>query len=303
VRFLAALGRWYRSTGRAKPLMDGLAFHPYPNSNSDEFARGYAWPNVGAVNLDRLYQAFWDAFHGTAQPTFAESGTESMNPLRLELDEIGWQVAIPPALAGLYHGTENVPTVDEQSQAAYYQDVIETAECDASISSLSFFLLEDESDLARWQSGVERIDGSLRPSYTAVKQTMAQTGGNCHQVMRSWKHTRTVVQPRASWGNRHRKAKTTRWSINAGAGEEALYRAGIFKAGTSRRAIARALLRARPRPILVATGTIKAKTRVVTFPRRRLRRGRYVLAIRMRASMNPARASLLVSRVIRVGVR
>jgi hypothetical protein len=121
--------------------------------------------------------------------------------------------------------------------------------------------------------------------------------------MRSWKHTRTVIQPRASWGKRHRKASATKWNINAGAGEEALYRAGIFKAGTSRRAIARALTRGRPRPILVATGKIKAKTRVITFKRRRLRRGRYVLAIRMRASMNPARASLLLSPVIRVGVR
>jgi hypothetical protein len=305
VRFLRDLGAAYRASRRAKPLMDALAFHPYPHVNTDPPEIGYSWPNAGIPNLGRIKQAVWDAFNRTAQPTFAESGTESMVPLRLELDEIGWQVAIPPALAGLYTGTENVPPVDEQSQAEYYADVIESAECDTAITSLSFFLLEDETDLSRWQSGLERIDGSHRPSYTAVKETIAQTGGNCHQVMRSWKHSNAVVLPRASWGKVRRKARTTKWSFNVGAGEEALYRAGIFKAGTSKRAIARSLLRGRgrPRPVLVTTGTIKAKVRVVRFPSRRLRPGRYVMAIRMRASMNPGRWSLLRSPVIRVGVR
>ena len=35
VRFLAALGAWYRSSGRELPLMDGLSFHPYPNRATD----------------------------------------------------------------------------------------------------------------------------------------------------------------------------------------------------------------------------------------------------------------------------
>jgi hypothetical protein len=301
VRFLRDVGVAYRASRRTKPLMDALAFHPYPHYNTDPPDFGYAWPNAGIPNLGRIKQAVWDAFNGTAQPTFAESGTESMSPLRLELDEIGWEVAIPPNLAMLYTGTENKPTIDEQTQAEYYADVIQSSECDGSISSLSFFLLEDEPDLSRWQSGLERIDGSHRPSYTAVKQTIGQTGGTCHQVMRSWKHTKTVVRARVAWGKLKRRPRNTRWSFNAGAGEEALYRAGIFKAGTSKRTIAKSLLKGRPKPILAARGTIKARTRVVSFPSRRLRPGRYVFAIRMRASMNTSRASLVISRVIRVG--
>ena len=31
VRFLRALGAWYRRSGRTRPLMDGFSFHPYPN--------------------------------------------------------------------------------------------------------------------------------------------------------------------------------------------------------------------------------------------------------------------------------
>ena len=39
------------------------------------------------------------------------------------------------------------------------------------------------------------------------------------------------------------------------------------------------------------------------FPKRRLKPGLYVYAIRMTATMNPKRASVLVSRPFRVGPR
>jgi len=302
VRFLHDLGVAYRASHRTKPIMDELAFHPYPPVNTAAPDVGYSWPNAGLSNLDRVKQAVWDTFNGTAQPTFAESGKVSLSPLRLQLDEVGWEVAPLPGLAGLYAGTENKPTIDESTQAENYRQVIMSAECDPSIRSLSFFLLLDEPDLAGWQSGLERIDGSHRPSYDAVKTAIAQTHGNCQQGTTTWRHTATVVRPRVSWGLLRRTARWTKWRISAGAGEEALYRAGIFKAGTSKRAIARSLTSGRPRAKLTATGTIKAKTRTIAFPSRRLRRGRYVIAIRMRSTMNTGRAKLFISRVLRVGV-
>ncbi|HKD32423.1 MAG TPA: hypothetical protein VKB73_03015 [Gaiellaceae bacterium] len=302
VRFIHDLGVAYRASHRAKPIMDELAYHPYPAVNTDPPDTGYSWPNAGLSNLDRVKQAVWDAFHGTAQPTFAETGFESMNPLRLELDEIGWQVAVLPNLAGLYTGTETVPTIDEPTQAEYYGDVIMSSECDPTIRSLSFFLLMDEPDLSHWQSGLERIDGSHRASYDAVKTALAQTHGNCTQGVTTWRHSGAVVLPRLSWGPRRRTARWTKWRFNAGAGEEATYRAGIFKAGTSRRAITRSLSVGRPRAILSTTGTIKAKVRAVAFPSRRLKRGRYVMAIRMTPTMNSGRASLFISPVFRVGI-
>ena len=57
----------------------------------------------------------------------------------------------------------------------------------------------------------------------------------------------------------------------------------------------------RPKPLLLARGVIKASTRLVYFPQRRLKPGRYVYAIRMTATMNSSRASVLVSRPFRVG--
>jgi hypothetical protein len=288
--------------------MDSLAFHPYPSRNTDPPETGYIWPNAGLTNLDRVKQAVWDAFNGTAQPTFAE-GARGRQPfgqgLKLELDEVGWQVAVLPPLAGLYFGTETQPTIDEVTQADYYSQTIRLAECDPSVSSLSFFLLQDEADLARWQSGLERVDGSHRPSYDTVKQTIAQTHGNCDGTPTPWTHTSRVVAPWTQWGNVTRIKRPTwkRWSFVAAAREEATFRAGIFRVGTPRSKIVRSLSRGRPRPVLAASGNIKAKSRVVAFPRRRLARGRYVYAIRMQATMNPTRTILFVSPRFAVGMR
>ncbi len=104
VRFLAALGKWYRTSGRTLPLMDGFSFHPYPNQATDPLGRGYPWPNAGFANLDRIKQGLWDAFQGTAQTT-------PVNGLRLYLDEVGWQVDTA-ALPG-YTGVENVTVTND----------------------------------------------------------------------------------------------------------------------------------------------------------------------------------------------
>ena len=306
VRFLHDLGVAYRASHRAKPLMDELAYHPYPQPQQGPPSVRYAWPTAGLANLDRIKQAFWDAFNGTAQPTFAESGKSLFKPVKFDLDEVGWQVAPLPALASLYTGVETPGTklISEDDQAAYYRDTVTLAECDPGVRMLSFFHLVDETDLGRWQSGLERADGSHRPSYDAVKQTLAQTQGNCPTKPVAWRHLTAVVLPTAAWGSlKPQPPKRSRWSFRAGAGEEADFKAGIFKAGPSKAALGRRLAAGRPKPLLLARGVIKASTRPVYFPQRRLKPGRYVYAIRMTATMNSSRASVLVSRPFRVGAR
>ena len=304
VRFLHDLGVAYRASGRPKPLMDELAFHPYPQPQQGPPSVRYSWPTAGLSNLDRIKQAVWDAFHGTAQPTFAEPGQSSSRPLRFDLDEVGWQVAPLPALASLYTGVETPGTklVSEDDQAAYYRDTVTLAECDPGVRMLSFFHLVDETDLDRWQSGLERADGSHRPSYDAIKQTLAQTHGSCPTKPAVWRHLTAVTLPSAAWGSLKRSpSKRSRWSFRAAAGEEANFKAGIFKAGPSKAALGKRLAAGRPKPVLLAKGVIKATGRLVYFPARRLKPGRYVYAIRMTATMNSSRASVLVSRPFQVG--
>jgi hypothetical protein len=305
VRFLRDLGQAYKLSGRTKPIMDELAFHPYPQPQQGSPQVGYGWPTAGLANLGRIKQAVWDAFHGTAQPTFAEKGKTFARPLKLDLDELGWQVQIPPALAPLYTGVETpgMKLISEPTQADYYADAIHIAACDPSVRMLSFFHLEDETALDRWQSGLERADGSHRPSYDRVKQTLAQTHGNCQRAPARWKHATGVVLPVAAWGTLRKPfpARRLRLKFVAGAGEGADFRAGVFKAGPRKAVLGRRLAKGRPKPVLYARGVIKATRRTVYFPVRRLKRGTYVFAIRMTASMNSQRATVLVSRRFRVG--
>ena len=106
--------------------MDELSFHPHPNADTDQLETGYAWPNAGIPNLARIKQAVWDAFHGTAQPTFEEAGMPDgpVRTLKMRLNEVGWQVSIPPASRAAYYGVESVVTTDEGTQAAIYGNLI-----------------------------------------------------------------------------------------------------------------------------------------------------------------------------------
>src|SRR4029450_4466935 len=137
----AALVRYYRISGRKTPLMDELAFHPYPQPQQGSPSVGYAWPTAGLATPPRIKQAVWDAFNGPPQPTFAETGKTFTRPLRFDLDEVGWQVQIPPALAPMYHGIETpgLRLVSAATQAAQHWQSSNTVACDPTVRMLSFF--------------------------------------------------------------------------------------------------------------------------------------------------------------------
>jgi hypothetical protein len=205
VRFLRALGEWYRRSGRAEPLMDAFSFHPYPNEATDPLERGYAWPNAGFVNLDRMKQALWDAFHGTAQPTTAEG-------LKLHLDEIGWQVDTGGRQG--YRGLENVSVTDEITQAAIYGQVIREAACDPDVASLSFFGYRDDGLRTGFQAGLARADGTARPSAASVQSAIA--AGECAGTLHAWAPGVEVLGTKVAVGSQHAEVTT-----RVAAGEDA----------------------------------------------------------------------------------
>jgi hypothetical protein len=300
---LRDMGAAYRGSARRKPIMDELSFHPYPRSNRDALLTGYQWPNAGVANLDRIKQAFWDAFHGTRQPLFAESGLSS--GLKFRLDEVGWQVRVVETAAHAYEGTENVQTTDEALQAGIYGSLIPYLACDPSVRSILYFGLIDEPVLERWQAALLRADGSERPSYTAVKDTFAQTRGRCTGRSRAWRHTQRVVGARATLPRAKTPlpAASRSWSLGIRADESARYQAGIFRLNgprLDRSVVTRALTR--NRGALRAVGSAKAyTTRRVRFGRRTLTPGWYAYGARLSAAMNPQRTTTFFGRPFRVG--
>jgi hypothetical protein len=207
VRFLRALGAWYRRSGRSTPVMDAFSFHPYPNEATDPLDRGYGWPNAGFVNLDRVKQALWDAFHDTAQPTTREG-------LALHLDEVGWQVGTA-RLAG-YVGAENVRVTDEATQAAIYAELVRRAACDPDIASISLFGFRDDGLRTGFQAGLQRVDGSARPSAEAVRTAIAETAGGCTGWPVSWLPHAEVLDARVDVA-----PVASKLTARIGAGEDA----------------------------------------------------------------------------------
>jgi len=291
VRFLRDLGAAYRASGRTLPLMDELGLHLYPRSDRDPVRAGDRWPRAGIVNLARIKQALWDAFAGTAQPT-VEQG------LKLRIDEIGWQAVVPAARRDAYHGRETAAATSERAQADNYANLIGIAACDRSISAVYLLHLRDDPDLERYQSGVRRADGSARPAYAAVRTAAARAKRGCARKHVSWRHATRVVGARAQFGlgaglaSRLRKS----WGFNVTAAEEVSYVAAIFPASATARVRSLASPRARG-AVTMTAGRVRAgwNPRLRFLPRH-LKPGRYVYAVRLRASMNPRRSTVIVSR-------
>ena len=299
VRFIADLAAEYRRSGRTKPLMDELGFHPYPNSNDDPLSRGYSWPDAGMAELARIKQAVWDGFHDTAQPVFHETPpfggppTDTGPSLGLVLDEYGRQVTVISSVARVYHGHENVPTISEARQAIVYTAVLRQAECDPDVRGFFFFHLIDESDLDRFQSGLLRADGTKRPSYDAVKATLEATNGVCSGALKIWRHSGSVVGADVTFGDA---------SLTVRAAEAVTASTGFLPASLTESQMIAALSR-HGRTVQSASVVGVRAYRNVTIPLRptNLAAGVYVQAVVLRAAMNSQRTFLAVSDPFTVG--
>jgi hypothetical protein len=270
IRFLKEVGDAYRASGRTKPIADDVSIHCYPNANTDAPSVGYPWPKVGCVNLDRFKQAWWDAFHGTAQPLFRETGQAGGGPfVRIFVDEVGYQVRIPSDKMSLYTGSENVNAVDETTQGSYYAQLIALMECDPNVALLNFFHAVDEQSLAAWQSGLVLPDGSHRASYAAVKEAIG-ANQQCRGNVAEWRHTESVVGAQATF-------KTLPRSFVVRADEGFSYDVRITRPSGTRR-------------LTGASGQGEAAQDLL-FKLPRLTRGTYRVTVTLRAETNSSRAT------------
>src|SRR3954466_2103438 len=268
IRFLEEVGDAYRQSGRTKPIADDLSVHCYPNVNTDAPSVGYQWPKIGCVNLDRLKQAWWDAFHGTAQPLFREAGDPGADAnVRIFVDEVGYQARIASDKARLYSGAENVPLIDETTQGRYYAQLIALMACDPDVALLNFFHAVDEQTLAAWQSGVVLPDGTRRACLAAVKDAIL-ANQECRGKQAEWRHVDRVVGARGLF-------RALRRSFVAKADEGFKYDVGIYR-GTRR---------------LTGAGGTGNDAAATLFKLPGLGRGSYRVAVRLRAETNPQRTS------------
>ena len=270
VRFLRALGEWYRRSGRTRPLMDAFSFHPYPRQATDPLDRGYSWPNVGFVDLDRLKQALWDAFHGTAQPTTVEG-------LKLHLDEVGWQV--DTARRAGYLGRENVPVTDELTQAGIYGDLVRRAACDADLAEVSFFGFRDDTARAGFQAGLQRADGSARASADAVREAIAASEAGCVGAVSPWRPGQGVLDARVAIA----AGKPSQVATRIATGEDARAVVCVTSAAT---------VPARCR----AASVVGLRPRSLQVPAPAGARGRVRVSVRLAAESNRSRKTVVVAR-------
>jgi hypothetical protein len=316
VRFIHDMGVAYKAMHRTTPTFDEFGIHIYPNQSTDSIAKGYQWPKIGASNLDRLKQALWDAFSGTAQPvpdsqpsalTYGQ-GVAALKPAKIWIGEIGWQVKVKTG--GPYFGHESVRTTTEAKQAQIYPELVRMMNCDPLLDGMLFYGLIDEPNLDRFQAGLLRADWSKRPSYKTVKAAIGRAGNGCQGGTVQWHHIQTVLGAGVAFG----KLKASRldqkwWGFSATAKEDAFYNAGIYKvpgrilSEQGRDAIVRSLSGSGGSPPKLKTSdVIKAYwAPIIRFPQKKLARGNYAYGIRMRAAMNPNRQRIFVSRPFQVG--
>jgi FG-GAP-like repeat len=191
VAFLHDLGAWYKASGRTRPLMDGLDFHPYPIPQSQPFAQGYQGTTSASVsNLPRIYQAFYDGFNGSPQPTI---GQQAGGGLPLSLNEVGIQTD-STGRAG-YAGTETAAnaaggvigaTATEDYQSSWYLQMLQLVSCDPNVRLVNIYHLIDEPALAGWQSGLYYVDRTPKESAATVHDWIASTGGACQGALHAW---------------------------------------------------------------------------------------------------------------------
>ena len=269
IRFLQEVGEAYRASGRTKPIADDISIHCYPNLNTDAPSVGYVWPKVGCINLDRFKQAWWDAFHGTAQPLFRESEQSSGPFVRIYVDEVGYQARIATEKSALYTGSENVPVLDEATQGTYYAELIAMMACDPSVALLNLFHAVDETALPAWQSGLVLPDGTRRASFAAVRDAII-ANQQCRGAVHEWRHTDAVVGAKAMF-------KTLPRSFLVRADEGFSFEVKITRPAGTRR-------------LTGAIGEGEA-ARDLLFKLPKLRKGAYRVTVTLHAETNPERVA------------
>jgi hypothetical protein len=161
--FIRDMGRYYRDSGRDRPVMDAFAHHPYLERS--ETAPDFAHPRSTTISLadyPKLVTLLGEAFDGTAQ-----RGSD----VPILYTEFGVQTIIPPAKRSAYTNLSSPAAADavsEATQARYYREAFALLCDQPTVEGLYIFHVWDEPDLLGWQSGLYYADHTPKTSRDAL---------------------------------------------------------------------------------------------------------------------------------------
>jgi hypothetical protein len=193
--WIAKVASAYRASRRAKPIFDTFGYIPHPADSTER-----PWtkhPGAAAISIgdyDVLMSTLTTAFQGTAQPIPGQGSTKIWYLAQ------GYQTVPDATKASLYSGTESDPqpvpawSANEASdqgvgpgidQPVQLADAIATAYCQPNVGAYFNFHINDERDLAGWQSGVYWADGTPKAAYQALHNVTGAVNArsiNCSAV-------------------------------------------------------------------------------------------------------------------------
>lgn len=301
--FIRRMGEAYRAGGRARPLFDTVGHNVYGHSSERPWKQHLGSTHLAQGDLEALLGALRAAFGGTAQPLPEDCGGRSGCPGVWYL-EAGYQTSPSAEKAHLYGGreTDAFPLADRGAgdadgrprdadglapdQATQLVDGLRLAYCQPYVQATFNFLLWDEPDLGRWQSGLLWADGTRKGSYDAFRDVAAEIADDavdCTALRRTQLPgarsgrvvERVAWQPRRSFPRRHKL-----WWFRVAVRGPADFRAVLVRLGPRRE-------------LLRASGTLRPGAfRFVRFYRQRLRAGSYRIELVVSSSdraLAPAR--------------
>lgn len=165
--FIRKMGEAYREIKRKRRLFDAFSFHPYGDDSSQ--LPSFEHPlstTISLADYGKLKEELGKAFDGTGQ-----KGSD----VPIWYTEYGFETKVVAPKSNIYNGfqPESVRAIDEATQAAYFRQALQLADCQPSVEVILFFHVKDERDLGKgWQSGPFYADGTPKSSLPAIRQAV-----------------------------------------------------------------------------------------------------------------------------------
>jgi hypothetical protein len=189
-RFIREMGEAYRASGRHRRLFDTVAHHAYGSGPPERPWRTHSLTQISQGDWRKLTGVLEAAFGGTDQALPGECRPGGC--VWIWYTEFGYQTEPDEMKRALYTGTESVAalpdfaggepesppppvTTSAPDQWTQILDGIRLAYCQPYVQGVFNYLLADNPDLDRWQSGFLWADRTPKDSYPAAKQVVAET--------------------------------------------------------------------------------------------------------------------------------